>query len=257
MSSARQRYEQLLQRPEVRSLLNTIRYAEGTPGESGYRTMFGGSKFDVSKGWRHPDKVIKSGGYSSAAAGGYQYLPGTWQGAAKALGLSDFSPKSQDLGALYLIDRRGGLDPFLKGEKFGTVINKLAPEWASLPTSSGGSYYGQPSKPLGDLYKYYEQQKQQLAGQNVPSQQQAQVQQQTQQTPQTIAQQPGVPTINLIINRRGREQQQEQTDPFMNFLSEFTKARQEQISNVPSPIEIAQSITNAPRVEYLNLEPFS
>lgn len=249
MSSARQRYEQLLQRPEVRSLLNTIRYAEGTPGESGYRTMFGGSKFDVSKGWRHPDKVIKSGGYSSAAAGGYQYLPGTWQGAAKALGLSDFSPKSQDLGALYLIDRRGGLDPFLKGEKFGTVINKLAPEWASLPTSGGGSYYGQPSKPLGDLYKYYEQQKQQLAGQGVPSQQQAQAQ----QPEQTVAQQQGqlgVPTINITINRRGQGQQQ--TDPVVAFLDQFRKSREER-SVIPTPLEMAQNLVNIPKVDYFNL----
>lgn len=248
MSSARQRYEQLLQRPEVRSLLNTIRYAEGTPGESGYRTMFGGSKFDVSKGWRHPDKVIKTDGYASAAAGGYQYLPGTWEGAAKALGLPDFSPKSQDLGALYLIDRRGGLDPFLKGEKFGTVINKLAPEWASLPTSGGGSYYGQPSKPLGDLYKYYEQQKQQLAGQGVPSQQQAQVQPEQQQT---VAQQSGIPTINITINRKGKGEQQ-QTDPVVGFLNQYMKERQG-ASSISSPMELAQSFLNVPRVDYFKL----
>ena len=244
MSAARQRYEELLQRPQIRSLLNTIRYAEGTPGDSGYRTMFGGSKFDVSKGWQHPDKVIRSGGYASAAAGAYQYLPGTWQGAAKALALPDFSPKSQDLGALYLIDRRGALDPFLKGEKFGTVINKLAPEWASLPTSGGGSYYGQPSKPLGDLYNYYEQQKQQLAGQGVPSQQQA---------AQPVLQQQGemgVPTINITINRRGAGE--EETDPVVSFLNNFRKSRAER-SAVPSPMEIAQNLVNVPKVDYFNL----
>jgi len=157
MADKTSRYRQLLQRPQVRALLNTIRYAEGTPGESGYRTMFGGGKFnDLS---RHPDRVIKSGGYSSAAAGAYQFLPGTWQGVAKELGLKKFGPEEQDIAALRLIERRGALDPFLQGAKFGTVMDKLAPEWASLPTAAGQSYYGQPVKSLGDLYKVYEEQK--------------------------------------------------------------------------------------------------
>lgn len=250
MSDLRQRYETLLQRPEVRALLNTIRYAEGTPGQAGYQTMFGGGKFDTSKGWQHPDKVIRSGGYASSAAGAYQFLQPTWQGTAKALGLPDFSPKSQDLAALYLIDKkRGALEPFLRGEKFGTVTNKLAPEWASLPTSSGGSYYGQPSKSLGDLYKYYEQQKQQMAGQAVPSQQQAQAQ----QPEQVVAQQqgqPGIPTINITVNRRGQGQQQ--TDPVVAFLDQYRRSR-EQRAAIPSPLEMAQNLVSTPKVDYFNL----
>lgn len=242
MSDLRQRYEQLLQRPEVRALLNTIRYAEGTPGEAGYQTMFGGGKFDTSKGWRHPDKVISSGGYNSAAAGAYQFMPGTWQGTAKALGLPDFSPKSQDLAAIYLIDKkRGALDPFLKGEKFGTITNKLAPEWAALPTSSGGSYYGQPSKKLGDLYKYYEQQKQQLAGQGAPGQQQPE------QAAVTQQQQMGIPTINITINRKGKTQ--ESTDPITSFLNQLKKSR-EQGTGIPSPMELAQNLVSVPKANY-------
>lgn len=247
MSELRQRYEQLLQRPEVRSLLNTIRYAEGTPGEAGYRTMFGGGKFDTSKGWKHPDKAVTGGGYTSTAAGAYQFLTPTWQGTAKALGLPGFDPKSQDLAALYLIDKkRGALDPFLKGEKFGTVINKLAPEWASLPTSGGGSYYGQPSKKLGDLYKYYEQQKQQVAGT---------AQQQTQPTPQTQppSQQPGgLPNINIFVS--GGQKQPEQKNVFEQFLEKFSrgvKAKQ-QSSLLDNPMEMAQQITNVPRVDYFS-----
>lgn len=240
MSNVRQRYEELLQRPEVRSLLNTIRYAEGTPGESGYRTMFGGGKFDISKGWKHPDKVISSGGYNSAAAGAYQFLPGTWQGAQKALGLSGFDPKSQDLAALHLIERRGALEPFLKGEKFGTVINKLAPEWASLPTSGGGSYYGQPSKSLGDLYKYYEQQKQQGVGQ-LPS-----PQPQQQPLPQPSQQ---IPNINIILT--GKEKPSQPQNP-VDFLMQFMRgaSAKEKQSFVPSPLELAQNLTDIETVKY-------
>lgn len=205
--------------------------------------MFGGGKFDVSKGWKHPDKVISSGGYDSAAAGGYQFLPGTWQGAAKALGLSDFSPKSQDLAALYLVDKkRGALDPFLKGEKFGTVINKLAPEWASLPTSSGGSYYGQPVKKLGDLYQYYEQQKQKVAGQDVP--------QPTTQQPTAPAQNPAsIPNINIFVGGRGGEVKQGGPIDFLMRFMRGASAKQKQ-SALPDPMEMAKAITNVEPVDY-------
>jgi muramidase (phage lysozyme) len=162
MSTKLSRYEKLLQQPQVRSLLDTIRYAEGTPGEAGYRTQFTGVQFDPNKkGWAHPRQVKgSSSGYRSDAAGAYQFLSPTWDGVQKELGLSDFSPRNQDIAALRLIERRGALDPFLKGAKFGEIMNRLSPEWASLPTNEGKSYYGQPVKKLGDLYNYYEQRKQ-------------------------------------------------------------------------------------------------
>lgn len=238
MSELRQRYEQLLQRPEVRSLLNTIRYAEGTPGEAGYQTMFGGSQFDTSKGWQHPNKAISSGRYKSTAAGAYQFLQPTWQGTAQALGLPDFSPKSQDLAALYLIDKkRGALEPFLRGEKFGTVINKLAPEWASLPTSGGGSYYGQPSKKLSDLYQYYEQQKQQQPGTTPVLSQEVQPSQQ---------QQSSLPNINIIVTGKGKAKVSS-IDP-LDFLQQFTRK-----SAVPSPMELARQMVTTEPVDYFKM----
>lgn len=55
----------------------------------------------------HPRKaaVITDGphaGKSSTAAGKYQFVEGTWDRAAKALGLTDFSPASQDRAAWWL-----------------------------------------------------------------------------------------------------------------------------------------------------------
>ena len=150
-------YKNLLQKPEIRSFLNTISYAEGTPGTAGYQTMFTGKQFDPSKGWKHPREIQRGGGYASDAAGKYQYLSTTWEGVQKELGLPDFSPQSQDIGALHLLKRRGALDPLLKGD-VTTAIYKSAPEWASLPTAKGGSYYGQPSKSLKSLQDYYQKQ---------------------------------------------------------------------------------------------------
>lgn len=143
--------------PEAQKLLKTIRFAEGTAGPQGYQTMFGGGKFsDFS---RHPDRVIRSGGYSSAAAGAYQFLPGSWQSHQKALGLSDFSPANQDLAALRAARNRlmpiGGLSVLQKEGFSPRVSAALAPEWASFPTESGRSYYGQPVKPLSKLQEVY------------------------------------------------------------------------------------------------------
>ena len=157
MPDLRAQLEQLRNSPQGRGLLAMIRTGEGTAGPQGYRTKFGGGTFDTSKGWSHPDQVVNSGGYSSAAAGAYQFLPGTWQGAKKALGLKSFDPDSQDLAALYLAKQRGAVDALQKpGVKLVDVMDKLAPEWASIPTKGGNSYYGQPVKSASVLAKAYE-----------------------------------------------------------------------------------------------------
>ena len=127
--------------PERRALLNTIRYAEGTWANGhdvGYRIMFGGSLMPTLE--RHPDRVIYSSRYASAAAGAYQFMPFTWNMVTQKLGLSRFDPDSQDQGALYLIQRRGALHLADRGEMTEELAAKLSPEWASFPTLAGNSY---------------------------------------------------------------------------------------------------------------------
>jgi lysozyme len=144
--------------PERRALLNTIRFAEGTWTENsrdGYRILFGGRM--VSSLEKHPNQIQYSVSYASAAAGAYQFLPGTWDEAARELNLSDFGPGSQDQAALYLIERRNALSLADSGKITPTLIAKLAPEWASLPTYGGNSYYGQPVKRYEDLRRFYEE----------------------------------------------------------------------------------------------------
>lgn len=137
--------------PNERALLDTIRLPEGTSGPQGYNTMFTGKTFsDLS---RHPRQLNRSNGLQSDAAGAYQFLSTTWDGAAKELGLRDFSPASQDLAALHLIRRRG-VDPDKPLTR--EALAKLAPEWASLPTMQGKSYYGQPVMAADKLLSYYQ-----------------------------------------------------------------------------------------------------
>jgi len=143
--------------PERRAMLNTIRYAEGTwvnGDPSGYRMLFGGSYTPSLD--RHPDRVMYSRRYASAAAGAYQFMPFTWGMVSRNLALPDFQPQSQDQGALYLIQRRGGLALVDRGEMTPELAARLAPEWASFPTMRGTSYYGQPVKGFDDLRRFYE-----------------------------------------------------------------------------------------------------
>jgi muramidase (phage lysozyme) len=138
--------------PAERQWLNLISFAEGTWTSQGpkYNIMFGGGQFkDLS---RHPDKVVRTPGYASAAAGAYQFMPGTWGGVSQKLGLRDFGPQAQDLAAIQLMKARG-VDPATAAITPANVA-KLAPEWASLPTMRGGSYYGQPSKSFSTLSNF-------------------------------------------------------------------------------------------------------
>jgi len=141
--------------PERRALLDTIRYAEGTwtdGADAGYRMLYGGRL--ITQLDRHPEITVRRR-YTSAAAGAYQFLPGTWHGVARQLGLTSFGPAHQDQAALHLIHRRGALDLFDRTGLTPTVLARLAPEWASLPTLAGASHYGQPVKDRNQLVAFY------------------------------------------------------------------------------------------------------
>ena len=150
--------------PGRRALLNTIRYAEGTwtnGSRDGYRMLYGGGS--VAKLDRHPEIVVRKR-FASAAAGAYQFLPATWKDAAARLGLEDFGPDSQDQAALFLMEKRGALRIFDSQGLSREVLALLAAEWASLPASHGGSYYGQPVKGADELISVYNAELSRLSG---------------------------------------------------------------------------------------------
>lgn len=135
-----------------------IRAGEGTSGDNGYNTMFTGAQFsDTSK---HPRQINKSNGLSSDAAGAYQFLSTTWDGAKNALGLTDFSPSSQEKAGKYLAKQRGlSTDTvFTDKSAFLKELDKIAPEWASMPTvATGTSYYGQGGLTPDEAWRIYNQ----------------------------------------------------------------------------------------------------
>lgn len=142
----------------VQAFLWVIRNCEGTADPDGYRRHFGGDLFTSFADHPRVKKTytLKKGGtLSSSAAGAYQFLEKTWDGLVKQYGksaLPDFSPSSQDFGAVALIRGRGALKDVEEG-RFEDALRKCNPEWASLP----GSPHGQPTKTLEFCKQIYEQ----------------------------------------------------------------------------------------------------
>lgn len=147
------------------AFLHAIRWAEGTAGPEGYRTMFGGSLFnDYADHPRIAHRFTNAAGETlwTTAAGAYQFMAisplpsgaytrvNTWDRMQARLGLPDFSPQSQDAAAIELIREAGALDDVLTG-KFASAISKVRGVWASLP----GAGYNQLERSLDQLASVY------------------------------------------------------------------------------------------------------
>jgi muramidase (phage lysozyme) len=132
---------EMLANANVKAFLAVIRKGEGTYDANGYRRLFGGQLFISFAD--HPRVTVKAGGYTSTAAGAYQFLSSVWDETKNAMNLKDFSPANQDLAALGRIAARGALDDVIAG-RFTAAVQKCAKEWASLPFSP----YGQPTQTL-------------------------------------------------------------------------------------------------------------
>ncbi|QAZ41584.1 endolysin [Methylibium sp. Pch-M] len=144
------------------AFLSMLRSAEGTDRRADpYRVCYGYAHTieDMSdhpavtgewRGAKLPDAICSGAGLGpgcvSTAAGAYQLIRPTWLECKRKLGLTDFSPASQDAAAVYLIRRRGALEDVQAG-RLSDAIAKVAKEWASLP----GAGYGQPERRLAGL----------------------------------------------------------------------------------------------------------
>ncbi|WP_033576163.1 glycoside hydrolase family protein [Dickeya chrysanthemi] len=144
----------LVDNPNARAYLDAISKAEGTAGHmnGGYNTLFGGEQFaNMSDHPRILKPFTQTDGVQNktSAAGRYQFTQKSWDEAASALGLTDFSPRSQDMAALWLIQRAGQLDNVVNGD-FMSATNGLGGVWASLPSSP----YAQPKRSQADMANY-------------------------------------------------------------------------------------------------------
>lgn len=127
------------------ALLHVIAFAEGT--EHRYDVIYTHAR--ITNGCvGHPRELRSSGGLSSDAAGRYQFLSTTWDGAVAYLSLKDFRSPQQDQAAVYLIEQIRGVTDHTKIQSsfpgFSRWMAKLTYEWASIP----GNDYGQGQKGL-------------------------------------------------------------------------------------------------------------
>lgn len=150
-----------LEEARVRAFMRMLRVGEGTLGDKGYETLFGGQSFikDYHKDFSdHPRISITRGKLTSSAAGAYQIMGYSWDDpqmvrARTKYGVSDFTPLSQDKCCVLIlkIKRKGSLDMIANGDING-ALDVLSYEWASLPPGR----YGQPAKTRAEANKLFD-----------------------------------------------------------------------------------------------------
>ncbi|MEJ5074930.1 glycoside hydrolase family 104 protein [Enterobacter ludwigii] len=150
-----------LEEARVRAFMRMLRVGEGTLGDKGYETLFGGQSFikDYHKDFSdHPRISITRGKLTSSAAGAYQIMGYSWDDpqmvrARTKYGVSDFTPLSQDKCCVLIlkIKRKGSLDMIANGDING-ALDVLSYEWASLPPGR----YGQPAKTRDEANKLFD-----------------------------------------------------------------------------------------------------
>jgi muramidase (phage lysozyme) len=145
------RMEMALKDPEVQRLLHAIRQAEFNSRSlvdkyesEAYWLGYGFVRLDTLED--HP--ALLNGSNRQQYSGAYQIGRNSWLRAKNAMGLTNFSPHSQDLYAVWIIDKRGQLDNVMSGN-WEKALPQLSREWASIPMGKGMKNYHWP-QPYAD-----------------------------------------------------------------------------------------------------------
>ena len=127
----------LLANTNVTAFLRVIRERESSQDESAYTVLNGGARFFSFAA--HPYKGQRTP--PGKAAGAYQFIASTWGDVEQQYGMPDFSPASQDAGAVARLVYRGALEDVMAG-RFEQAVTKCRLEWTSLPgaAESSGSW---------------------------------------------------------------------------------------------------------------------
>ncbi len=121
----------------VSAFLGVIRQFESN---GDYNILYGGEHFNDFS--HHPDIAVPINlpgyaGKKSTAAGAYQNNFPTYNEFAPQLGITDFSPASQDAIALAILQKSGAYDSIVAGDIPGAFA-LASKRWASLPGSTAG-----------------------------------------------------------------------------------------------------------------------
>jgi len=148
--------EALLANPNVSAFLKAIAEAEG----GGYDFKYGAVKGKRNDPWRFTDFSTHPGpGYGgrTTASGMYQITIDTWREHGQKMGLSDFSPKTQDLMAVEILRSIGVIDKIKEGN-IAQAMGPAAVKWAALPKGPGleNRYPAQPFVKYEEFFAIYQ-----------------------------------------------------------------------------------------------------
>jgi len=136
------------------AFLKMIQRSEGTDKSPDPYAVTFGNAFTIQDFSDHPHALGWPGylwnGIHETASGAYQITYPTWVVLKARLGLTDFSPASQDAAATSLIREKGALD-LVDGGQVADAIELCHNIWASLPGSSSG----QPQASMASLIQTY------------------------------------------------------------------------------------------------------
>ena len=119
----------------VAAFLKAIGEAEG----GGYDFKYGAVKGKRNDPWRFTDTSTHPGpgvGGKTTAAGMYQITIDTWRDHGGKMGLTDFTPTTQDLIAVEMLRSLGVIDSIKAGDIAG-AMPQAAKKWAALPMGPG------------------------------------------------------------------------------------------------------------------------
>jgi muramidase (phage lysozyme) len=140
----------------VSAFLKAIAEAEG----GGYDFKYGAIKGKRNDPWRFSDFSTHPGpgfGGSTTAAGMYQITIATWRQHGGKMGLTDFSPTTQDLIAVEILRSLRIIDKIRSGDIAG-AIGPAARTWAALPMGPGlgNAHPPQPFVKYEDFFHTYQ-----------------------------------------------------------------------------------------------------
>ena len=147
--------EQMLEDENIKAVIQTIRYTEGTGADDGYGYLFGSTpnnNIRFTDFSTHPNIHEIHNGINSTAAGIAQILYGTFVELCNKYGFTDFQPHTQELMFCALFDQINVLGDLAKGYYLRDDVQaKIGTIWASQPLSK----YGQPTHTIADVRAYY------------------------------------------------------------------------------------------------------
>jgi muramidase (phage lysozyme) len=154
----------LLKDPRIRAFLDMIAFAEAYFAKRVMNYDEGSNFIKIDDLTDHPQRILPGG--SSSASGRYQFMSPDWATTKKAVGVSDFTPESQDIAAVHLLRSRNRIVEAILADNILEAIQRASGTWASFPDknkSKNGDvnnfptshYSGQGAAPANELVNEY------------------------------------------------------------------------------------------------------